>query len=95
MTTMQFRILNLLGVLCAAMILTGLVLGRTNGALNESVSLTQNRFQPQFNEAQQKYGTLQNLAIRVAHGGQTNAVLKEILTKLDLQVTLPSEGQKK
>lgn len=95
MTTAQFRILNFFGGLCAVLILGGLVLDRLNNQTNQSLTAVQNQYQPQFNEVQQRFNTLQNLAVRVAVSGQTNASLRDLLAKYDLRVTLPAEGQAK
>lgn len=89
MSAAQFRTLNILGTLCVVLILGGLALDRLNNRLNLTLVANQNQFQPQFNEAQQKFNMLQGLAVRVAVSGQTNAGLRELLAKYDLQVTLP------
>ncbi len=61
-----------------------MVLAVLNGRLNQSVAATQN----QFNQARQFQTTLQNLAARVAQGGQTDPALRDLLTRHDLVVNL-------
>ncbi|MCU0782569.1 MAG: hypothetical protein MUF81_00700 [Verrucomicrobia bacterium] len=52
--------------------------------------------QQQLNHAQQLQTTIQNLAVRVAQAGQTNAALAAVLKRQDLKVTLNNpDGQTK
>jgi len=61
-----------------------MVLALLNGRLNQSVAATQN----QFNQAQQIQNTTQNLAARVAQGGQTDPALRQLLARHDFRVNL-------
>jgi hypothetical protein len=84
MSKQQFWTLNVVGGVCALLLLINLVLGRLNEQSNQSLVLTQQ----QLNRAQQMQTTIQNLAVRVAQVGQTNAALAAVLKRQDLKVTL-------
>jgi len=84
MSKEQFWTLNVVGGVCALLLLINLVLGRLNEQSNESLVLTQQ----QLNRAQQLQTTIQNLAVRVAQAGQTNPALADVLKRQDLKVTL-------
>jgi len=84
MSKEQFWTLNVVGGVCALLLLINLILGRLNEQSNESLVLTRQ----QLNRAQQLQTTIQNLAIRVARTGQTNPALADVLKRQDLKVTL-------
>jgi hypothetical protein len=89
MSKVQFMVLNLVGGVCSLLIVCDLVLGYLNGHLNQSVSATRN----QFGQAQQVQNTAQNLVMRVAQAGQTDAVLRELLAKHDFKVNVNTNSQ--
>jgi hypothetical protein len=84
MSKEQFWILNVVGGVCALLLLINLILGRLNEQTNQELMRTQN----QLNRAQQLQTTIQNLAVRVAQAGQTDPALAAVLTRQDLKVTL-------
>ncbi|HOC58132.1 MAG TPA: hypothetical protein PKI20_21115 [Verrucomicrobiota bacterium] len=84
MSRKQFIALNLVGGACGLLILCSMVLAVLNGRLNQSVAATQN----QFSQGRQLQTTLQNLAARVAQGGQTDPALRDLLARHDLVVNL-------
>ena len=86
MTRTQFRILNSIGGLCAALILANLAMSTSNGTLNRSVATTQGR----FTQAQQIQNTTQSLVQRVAQAGQNEPVLRELLLRHNFTVDLNS-----
>ncbi len=78
------------------MLIVGVVVfSRINTRLNDTVSQTQNRLQPQLAEAQQQFIPFENLAVRVGHGAQTNAVLLNLMRKHGVSVSLNIGGQTK
>jgi hypothetical protein len=85
----QFVTLNVVGVVCALLILCDIGLGLLNGRLNESVMATQQ----QFNQAQQLQNTAQNLVVRVAQAGRKEAALRALLEKHDFKVNLSTNTQ--
>jgi hypothetical protein len=89
MSKTQFGILNVVGGLCAVLILCNVVLIRLNTRLNQSLLQTQS----QINNAQQMQTTLQNLAVRVAQAAQTDPVLRDLLKRHSLTVNLNVDGQ--
>ena len=89
MSKTQFSILNIVGGLCAVLILCNVVLGRLNSRLNQSLLQTQS----QLNNTQQLQATLQNLAVRIAQAAQTEPVLRDLLKRHTLQVNLNVDGQ--
>ena len=95
MSKAQFWILNFVGGLCTLLIAGTVVFSKLNARLNDTVSQTQNRFQPQFNEVQQQFSPYEKLAVRVALGAQTNAVLLDLMRKHGVNVTLSVGGQTK
>ena len=92
MSKEQFWALNVVGGVCALLLFINLVLGRLNEQSNQALGLTQQ----QLNRAQQMQTTIQNLAVRVAQSGQTNAALAAVLKRQDLKVSLnkPEESTK-
>ena len=92
MSKEQFWTLNVVGGVCALLLLINLVLGR----LNEQSTREYVNNQNQLNRAQQMQTTIQNLAVRVAQVAQTNAALAAVLKRQDLKVTLnnPDEPTK-
>ena len=95
MSKAQFWILNFLGGICALLIVGAVVFSRINTRLNDTVTQTQNREQPRFNEAQQRFIPFENLAVRVGHGSQTNALLLDLMRKHGVSVALNIGGQTK
>jgi hypothetical protein len=91
MNKTQFGILNASGGLCVVLIFINLVVARLNARLNESLLQTQN----QLNTAQQMQSTLQEMAVRVAQGAQTDPALIDLLKRQQLQVTLNVDGKSK
>ena len=91
MSKTQFGILNVVGGLCAVLILSNVVLTRLNSRLNQSLLERQN----QLNTTQQLQTTLQSLAVRIAQAAQTESALRDLLKRHDLQVTLNVDGQTK
>ena len=87
----QYMALNVMGGLCALLILCDLVLGVLNGKMNQTVSSTQ----AQFNQAQQLQNTAQNLVLRVARAGQGEPALRALLDKHDFKVTLNTNSPAK
>ena len=88
MSKNQFWILNALAGICAVLFLTNIILTPLTSRLGETVTQTQGLLQSQYNEAQQKQGTLQNLAVRLAQKAQTEPALLELLRKYGVQVNL-------
>ena len=84
MSKTQFWTLNIVGGVCALLILCNVALGQLNIRLNQTVTLTQN----QFTQAQNLHNTAQNLLTRVAQGAQTDAGLRQLLVRHDFKVTL-------
>lgn len=82
MSKAQFIALNLVGGVCGLLIVCDLGLGYFNGRLNRTVSETQN----QFNQAQQVHNTAQNLVLRLADAGRTDAALRDLLARHKFQV---------
>jgi hypothetical protein len=89
MSKRQFWILNLVGGLCALVLLGNLVLALLNKRLNQSVLATQAR----FNQAQQLQTTAENLLVRIAQSGQNEPSLKALLVRHDFQVNLSEARQ--
>jgi hypothetical protein len=75
MTKLQFWTLNLVGGVCALLILWNVALGQMDLRLNRSVLAMQN----QFNQVQRLQTTAQNLIGRIAQAGQTEAALRQLL----------------
>ena len=92
MSKEQFWTLNVVGGVCALLLLINLVLGRLNEQSNQVLVLTQQ----QLNRAEQMQKTIQNLAVRIAQAGQTDPALRAVLVRQDLKVTLntPDEPTK-
>ena len=82
MNKTQFLALNIVGGVCGVLIACNLVLGMLNGRLEEEVG----QMQGQFNQAQQIQGTAQNLVMRVAQAGQSDAALQAALARHDFRV---------
>ena len=95
MNTNQFRVLSVAGWLCAVLILADVVFTQINLRLNQAVLQTQSQLQPKINDAQQKYRTLENLAVRVAQNAQQEPSFRDLLIKLGLKVDLTVDGQTK
>ena len=91
MSKTQFGIMNVVGGLCAVLILSNVVLSRLNSRLNQVLVQTQS----QLNSAQQLQTTLQSLVMRIAQAAQTEPVLRDLLKRHDLQVNLNVDGQSK
>ena len=91
MSRVQFWTLNVVGGVCALLILCNLVLGPLNSRLNKSVVATQR----QFNQAQQLQNTAQNLVVRIAQEGQDEPALRELLVRHDFKVNLRTGNQAK
>jgi hypothetical protein len=92
MSKEQFWTLNVVGGVCALLLLINLVLGRLNEQSSQAYGFTQQ----QLNRAEQMQKTIQNLAVRVAQAGQTDPALRAVLVRQDLKVTLtpPDEPTK-
>ena len=88
MSRSQFWTLNLVGSICALLIVGDVVLGYLNGVLNRSVVSVQN----QFSQAQQLQNTAQNLAVRIAQAGERDAALRDLLARHEFKVTLRPAG---
>lgn len=84
MSKQQFWILNVVGGVCALLLLINLVLGRLNEQSAKTYGLKQN----QLNRAQQMQQTIQSLAFRVAQAGRSEPVFQALLVRQDLRVTL-------
>jgi hypothetical protein len=91
MSRTQQWTLNLVGGVCALLILCNLVLTWFNNRLNSRVLATQN----QFNQAQRLQTTAQNLVVRVAQVAQKDPVLEQLLAKHDFKVNLSAESPAK
>jgi len=87
MSRSQFWTLNLVGGVCALLIVCDLALAYFNGLLNRSVAATQS----QFNQARQLQNTAQNLVVRIAQAGQQEAVLRDLLAKHEFKVNLNAD----
>lgn len=91
MSKAQHWTLNLVGGLCALLILVNLVLTLLNERSGAALLGTQN----QLNRAQQVQTTLQNLAVRIAEAAKTEAPLRQLLTRHELKVNVePSNPPK-
>jgi hypothetical protein len=93
MTKEQFWTLNVVGGICALLLLINIILGRLNEQSNQTLVATQQ----QLNRAQQMQTTIQNLAVRIAQAGKTDPALRAVLARQDLKVTLnnPEEPTKR
>jgi hypothetical protein len=85
---MQFMALNVVGGLCALLILCDLALALANGRLNQTVTANQ----AQFGQAQQVHNTFQNLVLRVGQAGQADPALRSLLVRHDLKVNLSTNS---
>jgi hypothetical protein len=88
MNKAQFSALNVVGGICGLLIIGDVVLGLLNNRLNAQVAQTQ----AQFNQAQQLHNTAQNLVVRIAQAGQTDAALQALLAKHDFKVNLSTNS---
>jgi hypothetical protein len=79
MSKAKLSALNVVGGVCALLILGDLVLAYFNSRLNGQVA----EMQAQFNQAQQVRNTAQNLGVRINQAAQTDAALRELLAKHD------------
>jgi hypothetical protein len=91
MSKTQYWILNLVGGICAGLLLANLIFNR----LNESASQTLNANQAQINRVQQVQTTAQNLVVRIAQAAQSEPALRELMVRQDLKVNLGGENQTK
>ena len=85
MSKKQFWTLNLVGSLCALLILSTIVLGEVNGQLNERAM----GLQSQFNQAQQVRGTAQNLVSRIFQIAPKEPALQQLLERHQIKYTPP------
>ncbi len=76
--------LNVVGGVCGLLILCDIGLGLLNNRLSQSVMGNQSQFQ----QAQQIQNTAQNLVVRCAQAGQTDAALRALLVKHDFKVNV-------
>jgi len=90
MSKEQFWTLNVVGGVCALLLLINLILGRLNAQSNQTLLLTQQ----QLNHAQQLQTTIQNLAGRIAEVGQTDRALNAVLVRQGITFNKPA-GQTK
>lgn len=84
MSKQQFWVLNIVGGACALLLLLNLIVGRLNEQINRDLLTNQEL----LNRAQQLQTTIQNLAVRIAQAGRTDAALNALLVRQDLKVTL-------
>ncbi len=91
MTKTQFWILNVVGLVLIALLITQFVVSGSNAKLNDEV----NRKQAVINNARQLEPVLDQLAKRIAHDSDTNAALRNLLVKYDMHVTLEVDGKQK
>ncbi len=84
MSKEQFWVLNIVGGACALLLLLNLIVGRLNEQINRDLLTNQEL----LNRAQQLQTTIQNLAVRIAQAGRTDAALNALLVRQDLKVTL-------
>ncbi len=85
MSKAEFWTLNIVGGLCALLILVGLLLGQMNRGLNQRAMATQT----QFNQAQQVQNTAQSLVMRVAQDAQKDKSLADLLVRHDFRISPP------
>jgi hypothetical protein len=95
MTRLQYWTLNLVGALCALLILVSVVLAGRNERSGRALATAQAQLQAQVNRAQQAQTTMQNLAVRVAQSAQSEPALMELLNRQNLKVNLKVDGQVK
>ncbi len=88
MNRTQSIALNIVGSVCALLILCDIALGVLNTRLNKNAMATQ----AQFNQAQQLQNTAQNLLVRVAQAAQADAALRALLAKHDFKVNLKTNA---
>lgn len=91
MTKTQYWILNTLGVILAALLLTHYFFARSNYQLAEDTR----QGQATIASSHQLEVTLDQMAKRVALGSETDPRLRQILIRYGLNVTLEKDGQKK
>jgi hypothetical protein len=89
MSRLQFWTLNVVGGLCALLILGDMLLIRWNEKLRQSLVVTEN----QLNRAQQIQTTAQNLVVRVAQSAQTEGALRQLLARYEFKVNLSEPGK--
>ncbi len=77
MSKQQFWTLNVVGGICALLILGTIVLGEVNNRMNQSALFRQS----QFNRAQQMQGTARNLLSRIAQDAAKEPELKALLDR--------------
>jgi hypothetical protein len=83
--------LNVVGGVCALLILCDVGLSLLNSRLNQSVAATQ----AQFNQAQQVQNTAQNLITRIAQASRSDAALRDLLAAHDFKINLNTNAPAK
>ena len=85
MSKTQFWILNVAGVVCAALVLTAMVFGRQNDRVIRELEANQTK----LNRAQQIQLTGRNLAARIAQAAASEPALRELALRHDLSTNAP------
>lgn len=85
MSKERFWTLNIVGGVCALLLLINLILGHLNAQYNQELVLRQN----ELNRAQQMQTTIQNLAGRIAQAGQTDRALRAVLVRHGITFNTP------
>ena len=81
MSKQQSWTLNLVGGLCAVLILSTIVLGEVNRRVSDVAMSWQN----QFNQAQQMQNTAQNLVSRILQAAPKEPALQQLLVRHDIK----------
>ena len=89
MSNTKFWLLNIVGGGCALLIVGNLVLTRQN----ETASRALAEKQAVINRAQPIQTTAQNLIVRIAQMAQSDAALRELMTRQDLKVNFTGDKQ--
>ena len=89
MSKTQYRILNLVGGVCAVLVLVNLVFNRVNESSGQALNATQ----AQINRTQQVQTTAQNLVVRIAQAAPSEPALRDLMIRQDLKVNLGGENQ--
>ncbi len=87
----EFWILNIVGGICAVLIIAVVIVTRSNTQMTREVSQTQN----QFGQAQQLQETARNLIMRIADAGQREAALNQLLVRHNFQVNTGANASAK
>jgi len=98
MSKAQYWMLNIVGGVCALLILTCVVLGHLGEKSSRSYAATQAQItaaEAQVNRVRQTQNTMQNLTVRVAQAAQSEPDLIELLNRHNLKVNLNVDGQVK